>query len=60
MSVYEWMFETPYFGGMVAVGVALFAVVAVMEEVDRRRAAARRRCRGHHPAHRVGVRKRRP
>jgi heme exporter protein D len=38
VTVYEWMFHTPYFLGIVVVGVVLLAVVGMMERTDRLRA----------------------
>lgn len=38
MTVYEWMFGTPYFLGIVVVGIALLAAVGMMERTDRLRA----------------------
>jgi hypothetical protein len=60
MTVYQWMFHTPYFIGLIAIGSAALAIDAIWENHDRRRAKQIRRSRAHHPARRVDTRKSKP
>jgi uncharacterized membrane protein len=36
MTVYEWMFHSPYFIMFVVIGVAVFIAVAIQEHNDRK------------------------
>lgn len=60
MTVYEWMFETPYFLAIIVIGTTALTVDVIAEQYTRRRAAKQRRCRHHHPASQVGTRKVQP
>jgi hypothetical protein len=43
VTVYEWMFHTPYFLGIVVVGAIVLAVVGMMDRADRLRAEQNQR-----------------
>lgn len=60
MTVYEWMFHTPYFIGLIAIGSAALAIDAIWENYEKRRAEQLQRSRANHPTHRVDTRKREP
>lgn len=43
MSVYEWMFQTPYFFAIVIIGCIVMAITALQERADRQRREQNRR-----------------
>jgi hypothetical protein len=60
MSVHQWMFHTPYFIGLIAIGSVALAIDAIWERHEKRCAKQLQRSRAHHPTHRVDTQERKP